>query len=494
VTVEDVTAPAPVDAPQERPSDNVSFTGLRHALGVLAPFVLVYGLFAVLTVHAAQRLTNGDTYFHLRFGHEFLSGHWSLTDPGSVTTFGTNAWVPTQWLPQVVMAQVEEWWGLAGVAWLSGLLYLSLALGVWAVARRHASPLLAAAITIVAILATQDGMSMRPQVLSYLLIAITANAWLTTSKDHKVRWWLVPVGWLWAMVHGMWPVGIVIGVVALAGIALDRAVPRRVWLRLAAIPLLSIAAAALTPVGPALFAAVLEVNSRGRYFAEWRPPDLREADGIALLLLVGATLIAVARSRVVTPWTQLLLLMLAGGFGLYTERTVSVAAMVLVPVTAMAVQATRGERSPARRGEVLAMVGGAVTSLAVLAVLVPSTANEAPARPDWYADLEAMSADTVVLSDWGEGAYLMWRFPELDFVVSGYGDLYTDAELARNLRLDKASPGWLADVKGTGARYALVRTDSGLAYGLNTLEGWEELERSDEFVLLQAPEDWPATR
>ncbi len=89
------------------------------------PVVIVIGMFAVLTNHAKDPLTNTDTYFHLRFGHEFLHGHWSLWDPGSVTTYGTNDWVPTQWLPQVVMAQFEDWFGLAGVAWLSGLLYLA---------------------------------------------------------------------------------------------------------------------------------------------------------------------------------------------------------------------------------------------------------------------------------------------------------------------------------------------------------------------------------
>ena len=137
------------------------------------------------------------------------------------------------------------------------------------------------------------------------------------------------------------------------------------------------------------------------------------------------------------------------------------------------------------------MVCGAVACLAVLGLLVPRTADEPPARPDWYADLDSMPADTVVISDWGEGAYLMWRFPELDFVVNGYGDIYTDAELDRNLRLDGALPGWVADVKGTGARYALLKTGSDLAYGLDTQEGWEELDRSDTFVLLQAPDDWP---
>jgi hypothetical protein len=60
-------------------------------------------------------LTNTDTYFHLRFGHEFLHG-WSLRHPGSVSTFATADWVPTQWLSEIVMAKTEDWFGLPGVA------------------------------------------------------------------------------------------------------------------------------------------------------------------------------------------------------------------------------------------------------------------------------------------------------------------------------------------------------------------------------------------
>ena len=51
-----------------------------------------------------------------------------------------------------------------------------------------------------------------------------------------------------------------------------------------------------------------------------------------------------------------------------------------------------------------------------------------------------MPAGTVVLNDWGEGGYLMWAYPDLDFVVSGYGDIYTDSEIARNYRLDGTAP------------------------------------------------------
>ena len=99
-----------------------------------------------------------------------------------------------------------------------------------------------------------------------------------------------------------------------------------------------------------------------------------------------------------------------------------------------------------------------------------------------------------MLNDWGEGGYLMWRFPELDFVVNGYGDIYTDAELARNFRLDGTDPGWVADVKGTGARYALLRPGSRARLRPATpSRAGTVLQRSDTLVLLEAPDDWPTS-
>jgi hypothetical protein len=493
MATDNLTAPAPGGTeetegttPVPRPRDRGP--SLLTVLRFVMPTIIVIGVFALLTNHAKDPLSNTDTYFHLRFGHEFLSGAWSLSDPGSVTTFGTNDWVPTQWLPQVVMAQMEEWFGLAGVAWLSGLVYLALALTLWTIARRHASPLVAAPVLAVAILAASPGMSMRPQVLSYLLIAVTTEAWLATRVDGKVRWWLVPLAWVWAMVHGMWPVGIIIGLVAIVGLALDRAVPRKQWLRLAAIPVLSAVVSALTPVGPALYAAVLEVNSRGQYFSEWQPPDFRHGNTIALLIMLAIVALRLARRTSVTPWTELVLMLLAGGWALYTNRTVMVAAVMLVPFVAAALQELLRERPPVSRLERSSVLAGAVGCLTVLALLVPRTADHPPdTYPSWLSTLDDLPAGTAVLNDWGEGGYLMWRFPDLNFVMNGYGDIFTDDELARNYQLDATNAGWLASVHKTGAKYALLRPGARLTYALTTFEDWRVVQRSPVLVLLEAP-------
>jgi hypothetical protein len=490
MATDNLTATAPEGtAPMKRPREGGP--SVQTLVRYVVPTIIVIGVFAILTNHAKDPLSNTDTYFHLKFGHEFLNGAWSLRDPGSVTVFATNDWVPTQWLPQIVMAQVEDWFGLAGVAWLSGLLYIALAFTLWTIARRYASPLAAAPVTAVAILAASPGMSMRPQVISYLLIAVTTAAWLDTRRDGRARWWLVPLAWVWAMAHGMWPVGIIIGAVALVGLALDRAVTHKQWLRLAAIPVLSAAVSALTPVGPALYSAVLQVNSRGQYFAEWQPPDFTDGNAVCVLLLFGVVLLQMARRATVLSWTELLLFVLAGGWALYTNRTVMVAAMMLVPLAAAALQQALRERPPVSRREWGSVVAGAVACLAVLAVVVPRTADQPPPYPDWLSTLDELPPGTAVVNDWGEGGYLMWRFPELNFVMNGYGDIFTDDELARNYQLDATNPGWVDTVQDTGAQYALLKPGARLAYGLDRLEGWTVVHRSDELVLLEAPADWP---
>ena len=149
-----------------------------------APYLLLVGL-ATLTVRAGlQPVTNADTLFHLRFGHEFL-GPWSLREPGSVSSLATAPWTPTQRLPQVVMARAEDWFGLGGVAWLTAAQITGFVLAVLVACRHRSSLLVATTVTLVTVVVAGGGLSGRPQVISYLLTAVTVDAWLRTREDQR---------------------------------------------------------------------------------------------------------------------------------------------------------------------------------------------------------------------------------------------------------------------------------------------------------------------
>ncbi len=473
-------ATPPPPTPARRPS--VLRRGLTVAL---------YGALLVLLVRvAALPLSNTDTYFHLRFGSEFLH-HWSLWHPGSVSTFATSSWLPTQWLPEIAMAWLEQTFGLAAVAWLFGVLLVALFSTLYLVARRWVDPLVALLLTVAALGAASENLSMRPQMISFLMVAVTAAAWLRTREDGRLRWWLVPMTWLWAMSHGMWSLGIVIGVVAVVGLALDRALPRPTLLRAALVPALSAVAAGLTPVGPALYGQVLAVGSRSQYFSEWNPPDWTYPSCMVLAVLLAVTITLMVRRRMAT-WLDLALLLVTAGFAVSSWRTVPVAAMIVVPLAAA--QARPREADPARRiarPERLLVAGGAVAALLALAVAVPHTSDQPPPQPSWVDPaLSSLPAGTKVVGAWDWGGYLMWRYPQLDLLMHGYGDTFTTAELQRNTDIEALAPGWDDELRATGVTVAVQRPSSALSYALEHQEHWVVVHRSPSIEMLQAPAGW----
>src|SRR5215212_9651985 len=448
---------------------------------------LVVGILAVLVRIAAVPLSNFDTYFHLRFGSEFLH-QWSLRNPGSVSTFATEPWLPTQWLPEVVMARMEESLGLAGVAWLFGVQLVSLALGLFVLARRWVAPLTAGLLVVVALLASSTGLSMRPQTWSFLLVAVTAGAWFRTREDGQLRWWLIPLTWLWAMVHGMWPLGIGIGLVAIAGLALDRPTGRPSTGRALLVPCLSAVAAALTPVGPRLYGAVLGVGARKQYFAEWGRPDFTHGSVMVLAGFLALTVVIMSRqSR--RGWFELTFLLLAGGCAVWSWRTVPVSAMLLVPIAAQQVGSARDARPHrAARSEKTLLVIAGVIALSSLAVIVPHTSEEPPPQPRWLdSALGALPPGTKVFGEWRWGNYLMWRYPQLDLLMHGYGDTFTTAELQRNTDITELAPGWDDQLRKTGCTIAVLPPDDPVAYALDHQLGWRVLKKSPDVEELRAP-------
>jgi hypothetical protein len=475
--------PTAVDAATPAPGRSGGF--LREQA---LPSLLLAGTATALVLAAALPLTNTDTYFHLRFGQEFLDG-WSLRDPGTVSTFATAHWVPTQWLPEMVMARTESWLGLAGVAWLSGLQTLALAATLYLVSRRWGSRILVSLLVMTALTAASLSLSMRPQVLSYVLIVLTLGAWLRTREDGRLRWWLVPLTWVWAMVHGMWPIGIGLGVLAMIGMALDRDLSRRDLVRGLTIPALSAVAAACTPVGPELYAQLLRVQERARFFSEWRRPDPGSYSSIVLAVLVLVAVVALLRVRPVRR-LDLLLVVLCVVCSVWSWRTLPVGALLLVPTIAVIAGRRASHPAPPNRTERTLVLGGTALALAVLAVAVPFTADEPPAQPSWVEPaLGSLPQGTKVAGAWEWGGYLMWRYPQLDLLMHGYGDTFTTAELQRNTDIEAVAPGWQSELRRTGCTLAVLRPSSSLAEAL-VQEGWTVVHRSPTIEELSAPAGW----
>lgn len=454
----------------------------------LVPLALLLGTFATVVRVRVVTIENADTYFHVRMGREFLSA-WSPWAPGSVTEYATAGWVPSQWLGQVFYGAFDAWFGLPGVAWLSGALVLLFSLGVYAVTRAYAPLVVSAFLTPAVILACAPGLSGRPQVLSYLFAALVTAAWMRTRSTGRVSWWIVPLTWVWAMVHGMWSVSILISLVAGAGLLMDKEAPRPRPLHLVAVPVLSAVAAGLTPVGPGVYRAVVRVSSISQYFEEWGPTTFtRPPMAVAALLMV--LLLVVALRSGPMRWSTLALVMLAGAWILYSNRTVPVGVAMLAPLLARELSSltpTRG-RSPR---ELTVVLAGFAVALALLAIATPRTSASSMHEGNAaHGSIATLPPGSGLLNEWNEGGYDMWAHPELDIVMHGYGDMFTDAEIKRNYQMLELEPGWDEMVRDLGVRDALLYEDSKLTYGLTELLSWVVVAEDDGLVHLRAPTSW----
>lgn len=436
---------------------------------------------------AAQPVRNGDTWFHLRLGRE-LGRPWEWSSVEHWSSFATSPWVPTQPLPQQLMAGVEDLFGLPGIAWLYGLAMIGFLLSVYVVCRRHAEPLVAAVVTGCALVGCAGTMSPRPQVISLVLLVLVVDVWLRTEEDLRPRWWLVPVTWLWSVCHGFWVIGVAVGVAVVVGLVLQGRARGRTAARLAALPVACGLAAALTPMGPRLVLAPLTVNERAELITEWqRTAFTGPGPWLVVALLTAAVIIPVARRRSSVP--RLAVLAMAAVWLVLSVRTVAVAAVLVAPLAAAALQSLVSPvRTGTSRRDVHVLWGIGAMLLVGLAFVVPRTAAEPGAVPDRLdPQLSELPSGTTILNDSAIGGWLAWRHPHLEVVVDGMFDAYPVDHLRAVQRLVSAEEGWEEFIEGTGADVALLEQGTPVVDEL--LErGWSDRGEDEGYVLLESPQ------
>ncbi len=426
-----------------------------------------------------------DAWLHLRLGQEFRDG-WALTRPGHLGVFDSATWYPTQWASQVAMSWMDSRFGIGGVVWLAGTFIILLPVVLYLSCRRHAAPLPAALATFLGVAAAAPGLSARPQVVSYLFIALVTAAWLETARDGRPRWWIVALTWVWVPLHGMWVVGVSISVAAVVGIALSRTCERRHLLRLAAIPVLSLAVTLATPLGLDVVRSVVGVGARNDTLTEWGPPDFTSISALFLVLMIAIVLVVTLRSGPLD-WPTLALLGLSMAWALYSLRTTIVAGVMLAPLVAIALQRLVPDIGRPRGRELAVVAATTVLARLGLAVVAAQRADE-PVVAGWVDErLDAMPAGTKVLNDWELGHYAMARHRQVQLVMHGYVDLFTTSELERNISIATVAPDWDTEVADLDVDYGFVDPESSLGYALVHQLGWTTIEGDDDYVLLEPP-------
>jgi hypothetical protein len=465
-----------------RRSPATAFTWLVSA----ASLALVLTLFGLALRVTLRPLADPDLWWHLRMGAE-LRKSWDFTQTQSWTPFATASWIRTQWLPEVAQSSLYARFGLPGVAWLYGATLLAIVGLLYLVCRRRASPAVAAIVTGISLVGMSGTLAPRPQLVSFALILVVTDAWLRTASDARPRWWLIPLTWVWACCHGMWFTGPLVGVAVTLGMLIDGRVTARRALRLFLIPLLSVAAGGLTPVGPQLLRTPFAVGRVSGFVTEWSAPSIHHLAPATTFLVFACLVLMWSRGQRI-PMAHVGLLIVALGWALLSERTVTVGAAMMAPLLASGLQnlvTERREKVP--RAEVFTIAGAALVCATLLAVWTPATSARPGSVPlGLDARLSELPTNSVVLNAYEVGGWLLWRHPTLAPVVDGRTEAYSAKYLARYLATTEVRPGWDDFVLTTGARWAILQSDSPHATALVQRAGWRSVATNDGYVLLRS--------
>jgi hypothetical protein len=438
-----------------------------------------------------QPVNDPDTFWHLRLG-DYLLKDWNFRGPEQWSSLASRPLVFHEWAPELVYISGYRIGGYPALAWIQAAGGVCLLVTLYLCARRFAPALVAAISAIAGFAGASASVAVRPQMVTFILVGCVTTAWLMTARDGRPRWWLIPVTFLWACSHGMWFVGVAIGLVVLLGMALDRTLTVRLAGRLVLIPVLSVVVAALTPVGPSLLLTAGGMRDYTEFVLEWDPPSLFLPQSLVTVGMAVLIVIAWTRTKHRTRWTEIGLWFTGLALTLMYARTIALGAIILcvlgASVAAGVVNVSERVR-PSRRLEMAVLVGGTLAAL----LLGPAISTAKVGQPGdvplaFDSALSKMPTGTVVFNDYALGGWLLWAHPRLDPVIDGRADVYDIEYFKRTVGAYSVARGWDATVRASRATAAVLPPDSPLAEALRTRLGWRSVGVDEGYALLVAPQ------
>ncbi len=457
---------------------------------------------------ASRNVTDPDLWWHLKTG-EYIAQHGSIphADPFSYTRVG-QPWVAHEWLTDLLL------YGLHRAAGMSGLIVvfavILCASFFFLYLRCGPNPYVAGIAVLCAAWVTMPVWGVRPQVISLLLTSLWLLILERSERNSKLLWWTLPLTLLWVNLHAGFAVGLALSALFLLGegIELCRSQSARssTHLRFAAfILLLDFLIVPLNPNGVRLFVYPIETlrsSAMQNYIAEWASPNFHHAEYLPFLLMVLATVAALAWSRQRIRLRDLGLLLVSLYAGLGSIRMVPLFALVATPVISRRIGSLRTNQSrnirpsavyPLLNGViVLAMTLFAAVHLARVIQQEPQAeALHFPTRA--VAFLQAHPPDHIFNHyDWG--GYLIWKlYPATLVFIDGRADVYGEQFLNQFADTYQLKDNWREPLQRWNIDTVLVPPDSALATGLRNSPGWTVAYEDSQAIILKAPPQSPRT-
>lgn len=426
-------------SPNLEPTSSLSPWKKIISFPVLLAVLLAGGMFVPLRTF----WVDPDVWWHIKVGATILSTHhWPTTDPYSYTVYGTH-WIAYQWLGEVVLAIFANLWGLRGLMAFGVILAAAILFALYALVTLRCGNSKAAFVVCCFFLPlVYPSLSLRPQMISYLLLVLTLIILERFRQGHTGALWLLPPLFLvWINTHGIFTLGVfALGVYWACGLVeihwgdleSRRWTPRE-RVRLELVGLFSLIAMTITPYGTELLLYPLDmafsqlINMAN--IIEWQPMMFDKAVGKLFLVFVLTFLLAQVTLR--PRWRlEELVLLFAGIAGACLHlRLVLAFVPFSAPLFGVILARWIPPYEPAKDKHALNAI---LMTLVVAAVIgfFPSRADlESIMEENWpvraVAYLRQHPPPKPMLNSYGYGGYLIWQMSDVNKVfIDGRADIY----------------------------------------------------------------------
>lgn len=470
---------------------------------------LIFSLAAALIVafqmliYRSSLLKDPDNWWHVRVGLDMLQARAVPRIDIYSYTFAGAPWIAKEWLGQVLLALGYSAAGWPGVIVTVILpVALTLFLLTWFLSATL-KPTLALALALAAAFLMSGFFNARPFIFSFpIMVVWTEHLFRAARNDRAPSFWLLPLIWLWANLHGTFTFGFIIA--AFAGLyCLERvklSQPRLLG-RWVLFGLACVLVSLVNPYGYHAILATFTVSSGNEavpLIQEWRPfnAGTDHYQELALMLIVAGLLL----TRLRIGWAHALLFL----FTLHLFLTYSrfqyllVLIMPLVLATQVSSQfqvlSTRLWAAEARDrlerfllahfpaiGSILAAAG--LASLVAVTVL-PVTPSETTSAEGALAFAKAHNLSGNVMNSYDFGGSLI--FHGIKTYIDGRTDqLFLDGFTINTIKMGTSAgkPIIEAEITKHAIRWALLAADDERIPHFRELTGWRQAYADDHAVI-----------
>jgi hypothetical protein len=471
---------------------------------------------AAIGVTALQPIDDPDFWWLLRAGRYMVETRsFPTTDPFSGTAQGAE-WLNHAWGFELLVYAVYASAGTTGVILLQGLA-ASATFGVlYALLRREGVGRgWALALLSLGALATHGFWSPRPQLVTYLILAVFVRIIADYQAGRANRlWWLPILTALWANLHGGFLAGPALLALCAAGELLgwglgDDAGRGGGVARARVLGLWCAASVAASLVNPFHYRAlifpfqVLGERTSQAWIVEWASPPFGHPQVMVLELMLGLMLVLALGTARPVPWRDLGVLVPLVHLAFQATRNTPLLVIVATPILGRVVSSCAGlhwGRLPelGRRAVAAGALGLVLSSCTLVAgsrhpaqiyrVFRPAfgVADTLPAGAVDFLRREGRRG--TLWNEYVWGGYLVWHlYPDLRVSIDGRAAVYGPGRFREHLTVSELEPGWQDVLGRLDVNAAVVQTGAPLVSALRA-SGWVVRYEDRIATVLDPPE------